>query len=489
MTSFFSQYPEFVEFDSRKDRGFSQVTIESLDNRHAAMAPKWLVHGKSVLDLGSCIGATGQWCLSNGATHYTGVEVQHTLATTSGALLSKYWDKSKFSIIQQDIRDFLDNQITIGAKYDIIVMIGVIYAFLDTHTILDKLSKICTDCVVIDSVYPWHMPSPDISIIQIARNQHINGSTSDTVFSGAGARPSPAALKIMMESVGFADRDGLIFPMKLSDKSVHESYSTVLARPDDQVDLPARYLMRFHKTNSPVIKQVGDLVKINKTSTAETMLARPTIQQAESWSFDSGVADRFQQEAQNHIPDYSRVIDLCIECTKIVHKSNFDIKIIDVGSALGNTIDKFMQIGYKNVYGVDNSPAMRSKSLHPDVVTISDTLPTGPWDCILANWTLHFIRERREYIQSMYDHLNYGGFVIISDKMEHSMEVEEMYHNFKRMNGVSEDIIQTKKRSLMGVLTPKPLSWYVDTLREIGFVDIQVINTRYMFSTIYARKL
>ena len=30
------------------------------------------------------------------------------------------------------------------------------------------------------------------------------------------------------------------------------------------------------------------------------------------WKFDESVAERFQHEAQSHIPDYDRVIDLCL---------------------------------------------------------------------------------------------------------------------------------------------------------------------------------
>ena len=81
--SFFTQFPEFVAQDSRKDRGFSPVTIETLDNRHLVTTPKWLVEDMTVLDLGSCLGATGHWSLSQECKHYTGVEVQPELASTS----------------------------------------------------------------------------------------------------------------------------------------------------------------------------------------------------------------------------------------------------------------------------------------------------------------------------------------------------------------------------------------------------------------------
>lgn len=488
--SFFSQYPEFVENDTRKDRGYSRVTIESLDKRHKAMAPDWLVDGMTVLDLGSCLGATGQWVLSQGCKHYTGVEVQPQMAATSRELLGKYWSSDKFSIVERDIREFLDNEIAAGKKYDVVVMIGVIYAFLDTYGFLERVAKVCDYSIVADSIYPWPMISPDIAIIDVIKKQHINSSDANTAFSGAGSRPSPNAMKIILGSLGFQSKEGLIYPEQLEDKTVHDSYSTLVNRPGPTTyPLPSRYMLRFYKTEKSGVRQVGDLVKANINAAKERMKDMPNVMPVDKhWVFDGSVANRFQQEAETHIPDYNRVIDLCIDYTSKVFKSKKDIKVIDVGSALGNTMDKFIQRGYTDVVGVDNSQAMVDRSKYPELVTVSNTLPQGSYNVVLANWTLHFVQERAQYIQDIYDNLQTGGFVIISDKMDHSMETEEMYYDFKRTNGVPEEVIQQKKKALIGVLTTKPLKWYLETLESAGFSDIQVINSRYMFSTIYARK-
>lgn len=490
--SFFSQFPEFVEQDSRKDRGFSPVTIETLDNRHLVTTPKWLVENMTVLDLGSCLGATGQWVLSHGCKHYTGVEVQPELAGISRNLLSKYWSEQQYSIVEQDLRTFLDQQINQRKKYDVIIMIGVIYAFLDTYNILSKVTEICDYSVVIDSIYPWNMPTPDVPIIDVIRWQHINSSDSNTAFQGAGSRPAPNALRIMMETLGYESKEGLLYPTPVADKTVHDSYTTPIHRPGSRsYKLPARYLMRFYKTDQTTIRQVGDHVVNNNSESKVEMAKAPPVIVNDIWSFDETVAKRFQQEAETHIPDYARVINLCLDYTKQVYGQNTDIRVIDVGSALGHTMDQYMENGYKNVTGVDNSQAMINSSKYPDKVTLSNGFPVdkGPYDVILANWTLHFVSEREKYIKDMYESLAHSGMLIISDKMDHSLETENLYYDFKRANGVSEEIIQKKKSALVGVLVTKPLQWYLDTLKEIGFVDIQVVNSRYMFSTIYARKL
>ena len=62
------------------------------------------------------------------------------------------------------------------------------------------------------------------------------------------------------------------------------------------------------------------------------------------WQFDESVAKRFQHEAITNIPDYERVISLCID----IVNNNYpkETKIVDVGSALGYTMDRFIQNGY-----------------------------------------------------------------------------------------------------------------------------------------------
>jgi 2-polyprenyl-3-methyl-5-hydroxy-6-metoxy-1,4-benzoquinol methylase len=493
--TFFKQFPEFVDQDSRAVRGFSPVTIETLDSRHSASLPKWVVDGNTVLDLGSCLGATGHWVLSNGCKHYTGVEVQERLAQDSNNLLSKYWTTDQYTIAQEDIREFLDKEIAAGKKYDVVVMIGVIYAFLDTFGILKKVSELCSYTLVIDSLYPWFMTGPDIPMLDVINYQNINSSDSGSAFQGAGCRPSPKAMRVMMGALGFADKEGLIFPELLSDKTVHDSYNTPLERSNSRVHssynykVPARYMLRFFNTNEFLVKQVSDYVVTNDSSKKVEMAKAPNIIINPIWSFDETVANRFQQEAETHIPDYARVIDMCLDYTKQVYGDNKSISIIDVGSALGNTMSKYFDQGYTNITGVDNSKAMIKASKYPSLVKESSQFPTDQtYDVILANWTLHFINEREQYIKDIFNSMNPGGILILSDKMDHTIETENLYYDFKRANGVTEEVIQAKKNALIGILTTKPLRWYLDTLQNLGFTDVQVVNSRFMFSTIYARK-
>lgn len=479
--NFFDQFPEFILQDTRNKRLWSPVTSESLSNRHVTSLPNSLINGCTVLDLGSCLGATGHWCLSNGATHYTGVEVQSKLASKSQTLLSMHWSTDKFNIRQANIVDFLNYN---TSKYDIVVMVGVIYAFLDQYDLLKKVTAICNKVLVIDSIYPNVVTNPGSSIVQIVKDQYINSDYEGTSYCGVGARISPTALRLIMQTLGFEDKEGFLIPEPVKDKSLHDTYSTVFASNN----LPTRYLLRFIRTNVSNLRLVKDIVAeddVSKTIKFKDMKFPSAM--STKWSFDESVAKRFQTEAEQHIPDYHRVIDLCLEYTAATFNNN-DINIIDVGSALGFTVSKFINNEYNNTYGVDSSQSMINSSFHADRITLSNQLPDGAWDVVLANWTLHFVSSRKEYIQRIYDKMNQDGLLILTDKMSYSDETNKLYYDFKRRNGVTEDVIKSKEQSLVGVLTCKPLQWYLDTLKEIGFRDIQVINSRYMFNTICARK-
>ena len=487
---FFNKFPEFVELDSRRDRGFSPVTAETLDNRHEISLPAWAVSGMSVLDLGSCLGATGHWVLSNGAKNYTGVEVQPDMVKISQELLSKHWSQDKFQIKQIDLRAFLKEEIKQGKKYDVVVMVGVIYAFLDIYGILEQLSKICDYMTVIDSIYPWNMINPDTPTVDVLRWQNINSNEEKTAFIGAGSRVSPYALRLYMETLGFEDKEGILYPTPLSDKTIHDTYNSPIIRPGSKsYPTPARFMLRFYNTGTGKLKQVADHVVANNNRAKAKMAEAPPIKMAETWSFDESVAKRFQTEAETHIPDYQRVIDLCMSYTQQVFGDSKDITVVDVGSALGHTMDKYISQGYTDVKGIDNSASMINSSKYKDRVIVSSTFVKEPCDVVLANWTLHFISEREQYLRDIFDSLKPNGMLIVSDKMDHTIETENLYYNFKRANGVTEDVIQKKKLALIGILVTKPLQWYLDTLKGVGFSDIQVINSRYMFSTIYARKL
>jgi len=203
------------------------------------------------------------------------------------------------------------------------------------------------------------------------------------------------------------------------------------------------------------------------------------------WVFDDDVAKRFDQEARTHIPHYEEVIEKCVVVAKTLPSS---ARIIDIGSATGYTLEKLRAAGFTDVWGVDNSRAMLNHSRVSENLLESGVLPRehGPFDLILANWTLHFIENREEYMRDMRDSLSPSALLILSDKMSCSELVHSQYHDFKRSQGVSEEEIAAKAASIVGILSTRPLSWYLETLEKLGF-DTEVIDASWCFATILCR--
>lgn len=202
------------------------------------------------------------------------------------------------------------------------------------------------------------------------------------------------------------------------------------------------------------------------------------------WTFDEAVAIRFQHEAESHIPSYNTVINKSVDFAKKTLQPN-DL-IIDVGSALGFTINKFKAAGFKNVMGVDNSLAMIEKSLYSDTIIHSSTFPINKYKLVLINWTLHFIIDKQEYLQSVYDSLD-NGYLILTDKMKQSDTVKEMYYDFKRNNGVADEYIYQKEDSLKTIMHCESVEWYTSHLPAIGF-NIEIIHADLGFVTFLCYK-
>ena len=191
-----------------------------------------------------------------------------------------------------------------------------------------------------------------------------------------------------------------------------------------------------------------------------------------------------------HIPNYEAVVQKCVAIAKRAYPNTTNPKIIDVGSATGYTLAELRKAGFENVWGVDNSEAMLERSRVQEQLILSHAFPKreGPFHMVLANWTLHFIMERRAYLEDIRSSLREGGILILTDKMTSTPFIHERYHDFKRAMGVSESEIARKQASLVGVLETLPLEWYFETLKDLEFRNVSVIDAAYCFNTLIAFK-
>jgi tRNA (cmo5U34)-methyltransferase len=206
------------------------------------------------------------------------------------------------------------------------------------------------------------------------------------------------------------------------------------------------------------------------------------------WEFNKEVARDFDYIADTSIPKYRVIIHKTV---RILNNLSRDSKIIDVGCATGNTLGVLKNRGFTNVWGVDSSESMleKAKQRGYDNLYNSPIFPIElfPFDAVIANWTLHFIKplERYEYIKDIYFSLNSNGIFILSEKTD---ENQEEYLKFKKSNFLTDEEIREKTESLKGILITKPISWYEDVLKDVGFKQIEIIDHTYCFVTFLARK-
>ncbi len=205
------------------------------------------------------------------------------------------------------------------------------------------------------------------------------------------------------------------------------------------------------------------------------------------WVFDSNIEKIYNEHVKAHIPNYDRVIQKSLDvCQKVCKNSD---PIIDIGCANGATLTKLNRLGFNNLHGVEASADM-IKNFNSDIakITISDVLPKNEYKVVLANWVLHFIKNKKQYIKDVYDSLQTGGVLILSEKTSKEQELTFYYHLFKQRSGVSESEIISKSKSLENVMFIDSCEWYLETLKAIGFKNIHVIDADWCFATFYAEK-
>jgi len=476
----FQIHPEFIDRDNRNQRLESQVTAESLLTRCEAFLPN--VSGKKILDLGCCIGAMGHWCLTNAASFYVGVEIQQDYAATAAELLVRHHPENKFKVHNTDIISFLENN---SETFDIIIFIGVLYTFVNTFDIIKRLTSISNE-IIIDSLYPV-FDYNNHQVIEIVNQQKINNALDITQgLIGVGCRPTESALITIFNTYGFTKSEK-IKPSVVQNDSTHESYNDLILS-NNKPAIPSRFAFRFLKNGIAKQFELETILKRNiKTETAP--LNVPTFIKAKKWVFDEEVAKRFYQEALNNIPDYVKVVSLISRLLKKHFNDYENIQIRDVGSAIGYTIDRLLENGFINVYGLEKSVDMIKHSKYPERIYYGDRIPISKkWDVIILNWTLHFIPESQEFLQHVYDSLLPGGILFLTDKMDSDDFIKEEYVKFKIDRGISINDIKLKEQQLEGVLITKPLTWYLETLKELGFTNIKIINSRLMFKTLVCNK-
>jgi SAM-dependent methyltransferase len=217
MINSFKQHPEFLEKDFRANRPPEcgvpmnpNITIK----KHEWLLPPQRLLDKRVLDIGSFIGQTGDWCLTNGAASYTGVEISPEFCDIATELLSQHHADGNWEIVNQSLTEFFS---TNDEEYDIVFCWGVLFGHHDHVWFLNQLAQRGTH-IIVESRHPkwmwrndadviahdfWHdleytVPYTEWQAGDMTMLAAVNGSIRCTA-----ANSSIAALKTIMEINGF----------------------------------------------------------------------------------------------------------------------------------------------------------------------------------------------------------------------------------------------------------------------------------------------
>jgi hypothetical protein len=136
----FEKYLNFVLKDPRTQRHFPyQVDVNFQETRHKCWFDGIELNGKSVLDLGSCVGATGAWVLDQGAEYYHGVEYFSFECDLSKENFQQYFPDKNWQITCSSVENFLSKN---TLKYDVVIFGGVLHSLGTPSLICQALEHV-----------------------------------------------------------------------------------------------------------------------------------------------------------------------------------------------------------------------------------------------------------------------------------------------------------------------------------------------------------
>jgi len=228
------------------------------------------------------------------------------------------------------------------------------------------------------------------------------------------------------------------------------------------------------------------------------------------FKFDDSVAEVFPDMIKRSVPSYPEIIqNIAKFAAKFVQPNTH---CYDLGCSLGaaslamsSGIDAMNTPSVK-IIGVDNSQAMLERCQHhvnafkhqTEIELKHSDIQNMLIDnasMVVLNFTLQFIAkdDRQGLLQSIYDGLNPGGLLILSEKISfEDNKVDELvidlHHQFKKDNGYSDLEVSQKRNALENVLLPDSLKLHTKRLESIGFTSVSCWLQHYNFVSLLAIK-
>jgi len=223
-----------------------------------------------------------------------------------------------------------------------------------------------------------------------------------------------------------------------------------------------------------------------------------------SWTFGKNIALKFDSHIEKSIPMYKETQWLCNEIADFFVKEN--CVVYDLGCSTGTYL-KSLALRHKSkkqvtFYGVDVVKQMINfakkknyskniKYLHKDITK----LKMKKNDFTISFFTIQFIKQnyRQTMINKIYKNLNWGGAFFFAEKVRSydartQDMMNEIYKEWKLLNGFTDREINAKTKSLKGVLDPFSTKGNNEMLKRAGFSDISSIAKFICFEIFLAIK-
>ncbi|MFO7925696.1 MAG: methyltransferase domain-containing protein [Halobacteriota archaeon] len=229
------------------------------------------------------------------------------------------------------------------------------------------------------------------------------------------------------------------------------------------------------------------------------------------WVFDESVAGQFDEHVRKSIPLYDEIQTRVVKLSEWFLKSEGEERVYDLGCATGTTIERLLERHGADAppkfVGIDLQAPMLEKARervgHEDAVNIlqadiSTHMSFPNASLVISLFTLSFIREeqRKSLLEQIYDDLEYGGALIFCEKTRAQSPFfqdiwNEEYWDFKAEQGLEDEQILGKAKTLRGQLRPLTVEEYERLLADVGFDvenDVDVFFKWFPWTGIIARK-
>ena len=181
-----------------------------------------------------------------------------------------------------------------------------------------------------------------------------------------------------------------------------------------------------------------------------------------NWKFDKKVVSNFETHIKQSVPFYQISHDLTKKLSDFFLKENSNC--YDLGCSTGNLLKEVHKRHKKS-------------------------------DLIISLYTIQFLQPkfRQKLFDKIYESLNWGGALIIFEKVRGSDArfqdiMNFLYFDFKQENGLSAMNILNKELSLRSVLEPYTINENLNFLKRAGFKDIMPIAQYLCFKGFLAIK-